>query len=206
MKIVNVNAYSYSELSEKAKDKVKEWLNSSGIDDIFDDCEREYQTEELKELGYSDIDIQYSGFGSQGDGASIACMVDVLKFLDRSKLLSRFSPVVKLIRKNDVNTGVKIIRSTWGHYVHEKLLYSNTADFEEQLFPDALSSKAISNQIEAIGRMILEEVQEKSRELYKSLEANYDFHFTDEYMIDVCDSNEYLFDKYGNPIHNLVAV
>lgn len=53
--------------------------------------------------------------------------------------------------------------------------------------------------------MILEEVQEKSRELYKSLEANYDFHFTDEYMIDVCDSNEYLFDRYGNPIHNLVT-
>lgn len=131
MKIVNVNAYSYSELSEKAKDKVKEWLNSSGTDDIFDDCEREYQTEELKELGYSDIDIRYSGFGCQGDGASIACMVDVLKFLDRSKLLSRFSPVVKLIRKNDVSTGVKIIRSTWGNYVHEKLLYSDTADFEE---------------------------------------------------------------------------
>lgn len=42
-------------------------------------------TEELKELGFQDIDIHFSGFWSQGDGASFTARLDFKEFWSKMK-------------------------------------------------------------------------------------------------------------------------
>jgi hypothetical protein len=204
-KTIEINAYEFGELSEKAKDKVRKWCNSDM--QLFDKYTKEEWERRLEELGYSDIDIQYSGFCSQGDGASIACSVDVRSFLTRNDLLSRFSPVIKWIDACGEELHISILRKQWGNYVHEKFLYYISEDMINTLEDNAIKvNKTKLGIIVAIAELVLEEVQEKSRELYSFLEADYDYHYTDEYVADMCEANQYLFDAYGEPVHNLEEI
>jgi len=67
MKIIETKVYNYDELSEKAKQKARDWFTTNlefspkYIIDIY--------TKKLEALGFYDITIHYSGFYSQGDGA-----------------------------------------------------------------------------------------------------------------------------------------
>lgn len=198
-KQIKISAYEYEELSDKAKTKVQEWLNS---DWGFDKYSQEEWVKKLEELGYSDIEMQYTGFYSQGDGASITCRVDIRKFLTRNDLLTRFSPVIKWLEEEEQYFSIQ--RKQWGHYAHEKLLYFSSEDLEATLESYGIEiNKTIAGIIQAVGELILQEVQEKSVELYEWLRTDYEYQHTDEYMTDMCEANQYLFDLYGNPIHHL---
>lgn len=206
---IKIKAYSYPELSDKAKEKVRVWLD----DWQFDDWDREWWTEELEKLGYSDCDFRYSGFWSQGDGASITCSVDLEQFIKRNGLAKNYRSLLYWLRKAKKEqgsiSGVKIVRERWGHYVHEMLLSENVNDLQDDLsysvgdsHPQEYLDKLL-DQVIALGESVLEEVREKSRELYKWLESDYEDHQTEEYLSDMCEANEYRFDVYGNPVHHL---
>lgn len=68
--------FTYNQLSDDAKAEAREWYNSGN--DSFQD---EYYAEpvldewkaELDEMGFGDAEISYSGYSSQGDGASFTC-------------------------------------------------------------------------------------------------------------------------------------
>lgn len=200
MKTGTLVGYEYTELSEKAKEKVKTWLNDGWYEDNF--TVENFQ-EELKALGYEGIDIQYSGFYSQGDGASIACSVDLIAFLKRNRLSKRYASLLYWLRRGGWTNFLTISRRHWGNYVHHNLLYADSSDILDNLNYENASGKAI-DQLEDISKLVLEEVQEKSLELYQQLQAEYEWHFTDEYMTDMCQANGYLFDEYGNPVHHLM--
>lgn len=200
-KTIAIQAYSYAELSDKAKDKVKEWLNRDM--QLFDKYEREAYEEELGKLGYSDIDIQYSGFYSQGDGALIACTVDVAQFIARNKLGNKYRKILNVIKKYGVDQRIKIYRERWGHYVHDNLLRYDIGDFVDDMNVFVNVDDSLFSDVENLAQSVLEEVKEKSRELYSYLETDYEWHYEDEYMIDCCEANEYFFDEYGDPVHHL---
>lgn len=204
MKTMQIEAYTYTELGQTAKDKVKQWLNEDM--QLFDKYTQEMWEEDLLKLGYEECDIQYSGFWSQGDGASIACAVNLETYIKANKLGKRFASLLYWIRATNYNY-VHIKRERWGNYVHEKLLYQDTTQMIEELdsyfhYVKEIPEKAY-NQLEEIAGIAWCDVVDKSRELYKWLEADYDWHYTDEYMVDMCEANEYLFDEYGDPVHHL---
>ena len=68
--------YNFSELSEEAKDKVKQWY----LDDDFRPCEFEnIYTEDLKYLfNNSDLKLQFSLSYCQGDGLNIYGKLDLM--------------------------------------------------------------------------------------------------------------------------------
>lgn len=201
---IKIKAYTYPELDKDAKEKVRIWLD----DWQFDKYDREWWTEELEKLGYSDADMSYSGFWSQGDGASISCSVNIQTFIKRHKLGKEYQSLLYWLKEVYGEGGcVNIKRSHWGHYVHEKLLYFDTNQIVEEF--DSYSSyvkeipEKAYNQLESIAGTILDEVVDKSRELYKWLKSDYEYTQTEEYLIDMCEANEYRFDEYGNPVHHL---
>ena len=77
MKKIEITVYEFSELHEKIQDKlVNEYT-------LYDDG-YEYMIEEwhkkLSLMGYKNPKIKFSGFGSQGDGASFTCTLDPKTF------------------------------------------------------------------------------------------------------------------------------
>lgn len=207
--LVLVEAYKFEELGEKAKERVIYWL-AEGMGSLWED-DQEYWLEQWAELGYEDIDFQYTGFYSQGDGASIACSVNVRNFILRSKLGNDYKSLLYWLKKLGVVQYVSVTRERWGHYVHDNLLRANAdhmlsdfARFEDDEEYGAGVAKAM-RQAEKILPLVLEEVREKSREVYKSLEIEYDYRMGEEYAADMCAANEYLFNEYGGCIHHMIV-
>ena len=63
--------YSFEELSPEAQEKALDNNRDLNIDyDGWEDGVTEGFKEDMKEIGIDDIEINYTGFNSQGDGAS----------------------------------------------------------------------------------------------------------------------------------------
>jgi hypothetical protein len=67
----------YDDLSDRAKEKAREWYTSNGIDyDWWEDVCDTWKSR-LNEMGFGSgpeyVNIGFSGFSSQGDGASFTC-------------------------------------------------------------------------------------------------------------------------------------
>ena len=69
-KIIEKLAYSYNELSDKAKQKLRDNYCEHVIEMDF---EVECLETILEEMGFCNVKVSYSGFWSQGDGASFTC-------------------------------------------------------------------------------------------------------------------------------------
>lgn len=70
--------YTYDQLEASAKERAKQWwAEGSGDDNWWYETTLDEAKEGLSKIGFSDPDISFSGFGSQGDGASFTS-----KYLD----------------------------------------------------------------------------------------------------------------------------
>lgn len=60
----------FDQLNDDAKETARDWYRSDGFDYQWWDHTYEEWTAELEEMGFAGVDISFSGFSSQGDGAS----------------------------------------------------------------------------------------------------------------------------------------
>ena len=78
MRTMSIQVYKLNELSEHVQAKVIERLRLFNVEYFaWYDCEIDSWKEELETLGFIDADIRFSGFGSQGDGASFTAEIDL---------------------------------------------------------------------------------------------------------------------------------
>lgn len=72
----------FVQLNDEAKERARDWYRNGGLDyEWWDSIEDEWK-QELEELGFNEPDIAFSGFSSQGDGASFtAKSFDFMKFV-----------------------------------------------------------------------------------------------------------------------------
>jgi len=71
----------FAQLDDDAKETARDWYRSDGFDYQWWDHIYEEWTAELEDMGFGGIDISFSGFSSQGDGASFtADSFDFLKW------------------------------------------------------------------------------------------------------------------------------
>lgn len=136
---------------------------------LLDDFKRD-----LKKLGFSDIEINFSGFSSQGDGASFTGVLDLeniekikkknLEFywLDKTAL-----GLFKATSFDDDETIIEINR-TGSMYYH----YNTVSSYNDSLN---------------------EFVQYVSKEIYKALESNYDCLTSNESITESLINNDYEF-------------
>ena len=136
-------------------------------------------------------DIQFSGFSSQGDGASFTGSIDVLGYLTVTRQLTKFKYLRKSIINGDINDMLEIERG------HSNYSHENTCSVEEfNVFGyDDMSDKAL-NQTTEFEEHIEDIRHTMSLNLYKMLENTYNELTSRECIIETLAANEYEFNEY----------
>lgn len=190
-KILNIKVYQYDELTEEAKEKA--------IKDLFDinvnlgdwyEWVLEDWTTKLEAMGFEDIDIQFSGFYSQGDGASFTAKnIDITKYIESQGLSNRFRVLLDVLNKEECRIEGRVKRCTW-HYSHE-----HTVDVEMEFYwdeediPIGRESRA-EFLLDVLKDCIEDDVRRLSREIYRDLQKEYEFRTSEEAIVDTIKCNE----------------
>lgn len=201
--VKQTTVYEFSELSDKAKEKAREWWREASAGDNFftepviEDflivakaCGWEVkQTTRKTSKGkeYTEPAIYWSGFWSQGDGACFAgdfyaptVDADALRaHAPTDERLQRFADFFDGIKQRNPAGNASVEHR--GHYSHEFCTV-----FETENFLSADDETAL-----------IEETRALMKWLYRELEKAYTFETSDENINDVLEANDYLFTEDG---------
>ena len=158
-------------------------------DNFFSEGVVEYYRETvLPEYGINGTDatIHWSGFWSQGDGASISTdSVDAEKFLRKIKALTKYRSIRHLLNEDDLAMSVERSHS---RYAHE----NTVSGYIETAYTDlTVKQAALADDLENV---LTETIRELSCELYRELEKAYDDYYSTESMVNQIEGNGYQFE------------
>ena len=198
MRTKTINIYQYSELSEKAKQKAREWYTGEGFDFSYDSVFDDFaQICDILGIDLSDSKnnpkIYFSGFDSQGDGACFngiyrykAGAVKALsEYCNDSELLDIAKRLQAAQKTVFYKTRVKITHS--GHYCHYN---SMDYEFSNDIYPD------LDDRSESC-KAIIECMRDLAKWLYRTLEADYYYQTSDAAVAETIEANEYEFLESG---------
>jgi hypothetical protein len=195
MRTIEMQAYKFSELNDTAKqkalDKCREWQT--------DDRWWEYVYDDAKEIGkIMGIDIEriyFSGFYSQGDGACFEGHYEYVK--GATKNVQQYAPMdtelhaIAQVLQNIQRANFYQLKASVkhrGHYYHE-----NSTDINV----DRYDGCELSRDAEEI---VTECLKDFMRWIYSTLEKEYEWLTSDEYVAEMIEANDYEFDEDGNII------
>lgn len=149
------------------------------------------------EYGIYDADIQWSGFCSQGDGASIATgyNIEIEKFLRKCKAWSKFRQLHNHIANDEIV--MKVDRSS-GRYSHSNMVSGNVS-FHWGIDYTPIQEAAS----ERLEEFLTDKIRELSDALYKSLDAENDYHNSDEALTELINANDYHFEVLDGEVQGL---
>ena len=224
-------SFQFDELSPDIQKKVLNYYRETYEENIFDgwyeDVIENFESK-LKNLGLEDIESRFSGFWSQGDGASFTAKVrDVEKFLmdgiklkpgkwfdyhyPKEKEEDEIDDLISGFEELGINSKIIplvpddfwiSIKRNFSHYVHENTINADL-DVEEPLEGrdlDASQQREFKTWLESLENSITEWARKKSRELYSELENEYKFINSDEAIQEWIDSMGYEFTRDGEKI------
>jgi hypothetical protein len=204
---VEITGYTFQELTPQAKEQVCSTLQPDN------DCYwHEFITDNTKEdgnaLGFDIQDIAFSGFCSQGDGASWSGYVDMVAWLDKHKPEdAQAHVVIALIENGWAERKLKISFSS-SHYLHSNSMARSNWFFQagdDHIEVGMFAGASISNLLNAlpedyadtIADEVLQSARDYADEIYIQLRNEYERMCSEEYIAELCDANEYLFNKKG---------
>ena len=124
-KVIELEVFKYGELSESAQQKAREWY-IEGMDYDWWDSVYEMAIEDGKEKGFYIDKIYFSGFYSQGDGASWIGQVDVRQWLETNVPDSiGVSAWCQLIQEDFIEKHIRVVANN-SHYCHESTRVART--------------------------------------------------------------------------------
>lgn len=191
MQIKTYTVYKFHELTKEQQQKVlnnyRDWnIQGEWWGFVYED----YQ-EKLATFGFLNADISFSGFGSQGDGASFTSEnIDIEKFISKfpKESVQYFKPLIK--KYKDIL--ICKVKRTDSRYVHENTC---SADIS---FPDlehTPEDETIANDLESL---INVKRKELSIEIYKALQSEYEYLTSDDALIEFWNENsDYQFTDDG---------
>jgi len=205
-------SYTFDELSPEAKKNAIDRNRDYNIES-YDWWEPiiEGFTEEMEAIGMADIDCQFSGFYSQGDGASFTGKVkDNELFLKElgitpasvglgDKTPRKFDTALASIAENIYIT---IQRNDRNYYHHNTISANVEVDGDEEIELDLglgmIIEIDVNDVCERIDPIITDWAREKSKGLYNSLETYHDELTSDETIAEDLRSGGHTFDEDGN--------
>lgn len=204
-----METYSIQELSPGARKIVIEAIQNSRSfteQEVDLDWVIENETEDLMTLGLDNVEISFSGFWSQGDGASFTARVnDIPTFIKTIGIEEEILP--KVLEAFEEVYEMSIVRID-SRYVHE-----NTVRFEIEEMDDTelviLSGFGfgditvdLNDTLEEIGLETKASswVKSKCKEIYRTLEKAYYEEFSDEAAEEWADLMDLRFDEEGNEV------
>jgi len=184
-----------AELLEVVLDKNRDINIDHGMewwDMVYEDW-----TEKLEEFGYRNIDICFSGFYSQGDGASFTGNVDVLEWIKTNDKEGKYKRIAKLMSDGiiDINDD-RIVRDRWHSYVHENTTtFHFSTDYQYGACQDYINIEMILNDLESD---IYLHHKNLNREIYSSLDESYNYLQSDQSVSDTLEVSDYEFNINGD--------
>lgn len=174
-----INIYKFNELDDFSKDKVREHFRKWFPPEDWHDFLLSSWKERLEKIGFNDVDIKYTGFFSQGDGASFTGKLDVTIFLDKtnstetgiSNIIGQ--RLIKLINNNKLDICVEVWRIA-SLYSHENTV---GVHLNSSIFTRDTSNRVYPNLalfIESMETFIIKFVRNTSRKIYKELQEEYE--------------------------------
>lgn len=176
--------YKYNELPKEVQSKVLENLYDLNTDYEWYELTIDESKKHLSEMGFDEATISFSGFSSQGDGASFDASVDLKKWLKIHRLSNKY----RALYNHADEVSVSITKS--GHYEHE---YTMGIDSDYY----SLESEKAQNQLLELENKILEDAREEARIIYKTLEKEYEYLTNEDAIIETIEANDYNFTING---------
>jgi hypothetical protein len=192
-----MTTYNINELSQDVKETVieRERNSDNGLWRIYAGDALDEWKERLDLIGFTDADIDYSGFYSQGDGASFTAIIDLDKVLNTLIMCGyvdtddfNFKRVFIFADNDFIHFGITRLSSRYAHEktcdVYSNLYINSTHDIHDKLCID------IAERIDSL-RIDL------CQAIYKDLEAQYEYLQTDEFILDNLTANNLQFTISG---------
>jgi hypothetical protein len=221
-----VTVYKYAELSDKAKERARDWWReASARDNDFAEFVTDDFREELKALGFdtqrtgrylapndprAGDTIQWSGFWSQGDGASFsgtwrASDCDPTELLaDRPAMFEHDGKQetskenAELHRIAGEILACKAAGLTVARITDSSRGFCMSVGDTEHDEPEALTNvDEWRDHCEVTEARFIEAARDLARAFYKALEAEYDYQNSDEQIAETIIANEYEFTAEG---------
>jgi hypothetical protein len=183
-----IQIFSFEELSPEAQEvaleQFKNDVSNGAIPEIYDhDPLIEGMKEELAEIGIESVDVNYSGFWSQGDG---------LCFTGEVKNVKLFSESLGLLNLKDWD--IVKFRKTSTRYNHE-----NTIETDLRI------DWHVEESFKKVWNDLFEKIEDwrksKCREFYNRLEKHYDYCSSDEVVKEELIEREYHFTEKGKKVN-----
>lgn len=208
MTIIETEVFTYSELSESAKETARRWYRKcSDGDNFYAECVYEDAAQIAGLMGIDlcqtrtktgtyEPTIYYSGFSSQGDGASYECQYKykpgalkaVTDYAPEDAELHRIAKALQDIQKRYFYKLVANSRVI-GHYVHSGCMRVSVEHSDD-------SHRDISDAEDNITQAL----RDFADWIYSQLEKAYDWENSDENIAETIAANEYKFTEYGDKV------
>lgn len=196
--------YKFTDLSEEIQNKIIEKEKSYIAEnpcDWWSDPIIEGFHEEMEEAGFTDIETAWSGFWSQGDGASFTAKIrgteDTKKFVREVLGLKYIDEVLENIYIS--------IRRTDSRYSHSRTMDANVEiDGDEEIEKDMGTGMIIvidvTESLEPIEDAVRTWARNRADKLYDDLEKGYNEQFEDDAIRQDLISRDDDYDEDGNVI------
>jgi hypothetical protein len=205
---LETKVFTYSELSESAKETAREWYRKRiDGDNFYAECayEEAAQIADLMGIdlcrtrtntGIHEPTIYYSGFSSQGDGASYECrykyepgaLKAVTAYAPEDTELHRIAKALQDIQKRYF---YKLVASSHlsGHYCHSGCMRVSVEHSDD-------SYRDISDAEDTVAQCL----RDFADWIYSQLENAYDWENSDEQIAETILCNGYKFTEYGDKV------
>ena len=212
----------YEELSAGAKALAREKYGRAPVD--WDEYVYDRFKEEGRDKGFSIDEIQFSGFYSQGDGASWTGRVNLMMFIEHfikpeHPEFSKYAVLLELMRNGWVDEVMCISRRSF-HYNHSGTMSSdsirsvadlgqnNGATLEKGILAGATVfelDQAIDseNLILRLEELVLDEAKDYADEIYKALREEYEGYTSEEAFKELIYINGWRFNEKGGIEHGV---
>lgn len=179
----------FEELNEEQQAKAIEKYRDINVDfQEWHDFVKADHHEKLESVGFSGVESQYSGFWSQGDGASFtASSIDIEKFLRSQKRWTYYRPLHEMIRINEI--WAKVVRTSH-NYSHENTTQAETC--HEYFIDLSARQETLFTELE---QEIDDYITEAGKEYYRDLETAYYDLTSDEQVKETIIINEFDFEE-----------
>lgn len=208
-------AMRFEELTSKAKEKaVSEVAESPWSWETFVDVNDEEcgYLDIVEDAGFEDVKIAWSGFSSQGDGASFTAnrinfdKIEKAPGFDKMLASVKHGKMLWRVFGNDFSGKVK---RTNHHYYHK---HTCTAYVEAPYrgVVERLKHPHIQDALEALESTVNKFVDELrceiSGKIYEKLEKDHDAFYSEEHLKELCNINDIFFDESGRMVDDCVDI
>lgn len=188
-----IEAYTFTELDDSAKQNVIGWLNQyTDFDPNDDECLIDKEALHVKKYTIGTWDTN-----------PIDCTFGEIDF-DIDSLISELSESIRdqrnLYRCANIYYAKYIENMHTLFYTKQNHNYRNMRLYFEAESPCKIRSKRVDSLVEKYREKLENHLRHCEYLAAKAISAEIDYRYSEEYAKDTCEANEYLFDSKGNII------